>query len=131
MTAKLLQFAGSLAAVAMLVLVAWRLRLGGEARISNEAEARELADDALCGFEPETVALDRAGHGALLCDAAGRIVLLAPHGSRFVGRLLDGRARARVEGERLVVRVGETRFAPATLEVADADAWSRAIEALD
>jgi hypothetical protein len=131
MTAKLLQFAGSLAAVAMLVLVAWRLKLGGEARIADEAEARELADNALCGFAPEAIALDRAGRGALLRDVAGRIMLLAPHGNRFVGRLLDGRARSHAEGERLTVTVGEARLAPTTLEVADAAAWSRAIEALE
>ena len=131
MTAKLLQFAGSLAAVAMLVLVAWRLKLGGEARMDDEAEARELADNALCGFDPDIIALDRAGRGALLRDDAGRIVLLAPHGNRFVGRLLDGRARSQTEGERLTIAVGEARLAPITLDIADAAAWSRAIAALD
>ncbi len=127
----LLQFAGSLAAVALLVLAVWLLRLGGEAHIAGEAEARELADNAVCGFEAAAIALDRAGRGALLRDCDGRIVLLAPHGNRFVGRLLDGRARARLEGERLTVATGERRLAPVSLEVADAATWCAAIEALD
>jgi hypothetical protein len=130
MAAKLLQFAGSLAAVLALVVVAWRLR-SGEATIADEAEARELADNALCGFDAESVALDRAGRGALLRDRAGRIMLLAPHGNRFIGRVLDGHARAHLEDDRLTVTVGEARLTPATLELPDAPAWCRAIGALD
>ena len=130
MTVQLLQFAGSIAAVLLLVAVAWRLRLGGEATIADEADARALADDTLCGFEAEAVALDRAGHGALLRDAEGRIMLLSLHGNRFVGRVLDTRARAHLEGGRLTIAVGEARLAPATLELADAPAWYRAIDAL-
>lgn len=131
MTAQLLQFAGSLAAVLLLVAVAWHLRLGGEATIADEAEARELADNALCGFDAADIALDRTGRGALLRDAAGRIMLLSPHGNRFVGRLLDARARARLDGERLKIAVGDAHLAPARLVLADAPAWCRAIEALD
>lgn len=127
----LLQLAGSLAAVLFLVFVAWRLRLGGEARIADEAEARELADNAVCGFDAEAIALDQSGHGALVRDAAGRIMLLAPHGNRFVGRLLDGKAQAKLEGTRLVVVTGERRLAPVSLDLADAPAWCRAVEALD
>jgi hypothetical protein len=127
----LLQLAGSLAAVLFLVFVAWTLRLGGAARIADEAEARELADNAVCGFEAEAVALDRTGHGALLRDASGRILLLVPHGNRFVGRLLDGRARVQLDADRLVVAIGERRLAPVTLALADSAAWFGAIEALD
>jgi hypothetical protein len=130
MVSQLLQFAGSIAAVLLLVVVAWRLRLGGEARIADEAEARVLADDTLCGFEAESVALDRAGRGALLRDAAGRIMLLSVHGNRFVGRVLDARSRTRLEGDRLTITVGEARLASAMLELADAPAWCRAIDAL-
>lgn len=43
MAGMILQFAGSLAAVILLILAAWWLRLGGEAKIADEAEARELA----------------------------------------------------------------------------------------
>lgn len=130
MDAGLVQFAGSVLAVLLLVIVAWRLRLGGDPRIADEADARELADNALCGFDAVDVALDCAGRGALLRDAEGRIILLAPHGNRFVGRLLDAGARARIDGERLVITAGERRLAPAALELADAAAWCREIEAL-
>jgi hypothetical protein len=127
---ELLQFAGSLGAVLLLIFVARRLRLGGEAKIADEADARDLADNAVCGFEAEAVALDRSGRGALLRDRAGRILLLAPHGNRFVGRLLDARATARIEGERLVIASGERPLAQVTLDLPDPAAWSRAIEAL-
>lgn len=126
----LLQLAGSLAAVLFLVFFAWKLRLGGSAQIADEAEARELADNAVCGFEAEAVALDRSSHGALLRDSAGRIMLLAPHGNRFVARVLDSRARARLHADRLVIATGEGRLAPVTLDLADAAAWCRAIDAL-
>ncbi len=131
MTAKLLQFAGSLAAVLLLVALAWRLRLGGDARIADEDEARELADNASCGFEADQIALDRAGRGALLRDATARIMLLSPHGNRFVGRMLDARARTQIDGDRLTISVGEARLPPATLELIDAPGWCRAIEGLD
>lgn len=130
MDVKLVQFAGSVLAVLLLVLVAWRLRLGGEPRIADETEARELADHALCGFDAVEVALDLAGRGALLRDADGRMVLLAPHGNRFVGRLLDASARARTDEGQLVVTTGERRLAPVTLELANAAAWCGAIEGL-
>jgi hypothetical protein len=126
----LLQLAGSLAAVLFLIFVAWILRLGGAARIADEAEACELADNAVCGFEAEAVALDRSSHGALLRDRGGRIMLLAPHGNRFVARMLDGRTRARLDAGRLVITTGERGLAPVALELADATAWCRAIESL-
>ncbi len=130
MTGELLQFAGSLAAVLLLIVFAWKLGLGGEARIVDEAEARELADNALCGFEAEAVALDRGGRGALLRDSAGRVMLLAPHGNRFAGRLLDKGARARRDDDRITITTGERAVAPVTLDVADSAAWCRAIDAL-
>jgi hypothetical protein len=128
---KLLQLAGSLAAVLFLIAVAWKLRLGGEAKIADEADARELADNASCGFDAAAVAIDREGHGALLRDSAGQIMLLAPHGNRFIGRLLDGRASARLDGERLTIATGERRVASVSLDLPDAAAWCRTIEALD
>ncbi|HTM95948.1 MAG TPA: hypothetical protein VL100_09045 [Croceibacterium sp.] len=131
MAGLILQFAGSLAAVFLLVFVAWRLRLGGEPEIAGEMEARELAANALCGFEAAEIALDRAGRGALLRDSAGRIMLLAPHGNHFIGRLLDARTVARLHADRLEVAIGERRTATAALDVADAEAWCRAINSLD
>lgn len=126
----ILQFAGSLAAVILLIVTARCLRLGGEAKIADKAEARELADNALCGFEATEIALDRDGRGAVLRDSAGKIMLLAPHGNRFVGRVLGSRASARVHAGRLEISTGERRLAGASLDIADAAAWCRAIDAL-
>ena len=44
MTAQLLQLGVSLLAILALAFVAWKLRLGGDRRIRDEAHARELAD---------------------------------------------------------------------------------------
>ena len=128
----LIQFLGSLAAIVALVLIARWLRLGGTARIAGQAEARELADNAVCGFAPSRIDLDAAGEGALLRDEDGRIMLLAPHGMHFSARLLTGSARAVIEGEVLVVRSGERWMPPARLRLGEnADYWSKAIAALD
>jgi len=126
-----LQFAGSLAAVLLLIFVAWRLRLGGEPQIADEAEARELADNTLCGFDATELALDRAHRGALLRDETGRIMLLAPHGNQFVGRLLDSHASAQLHDGRLEIVTGERRLTTVVLDIADAAAWCHAINALD
>jgi len=128
----LIQFFGSLAAIVALVLIARWLRLGGTARIADEAEARELADSAVCGFAPSRIDLDSGGEGALLHDEEGRIMLLAPHGMHFSARLLTGTASADMEGEILVVRSGERWMPPARLRLGeDAGYWSKAIAALD
>ncbi len=131
MAGLVLQFAGSLAAVLLLVFVAWRLGFGDEPEVADKAEARELADNALCGFEAAEIALDRAGRGALLRDGNGRIMLLAPHGNHFIGRLLDARTVARMHADRLEITTGEQRVATAALDVADAEAWCRTINSLD
>ncbi|HEX9807240.1 MAG TPA: hypothetical protein VGA34_10120 [Alteraurantiacibacter sp.] len=131
MPGELFQFLGSLTAIAALVAIAWWLGLGGTARISNADEARELADNAVCGFEPAEIALDADGHGALLRDPAGHIMLLAPHGIHFAARMLGQEATARLNGERLTVSTGERRLRPITLDLgAQALAWCRRIEGI-
>ncbi|HSJ78127.1 MAG TPA: hypothetical protein VK913_05270, partial [Erythrobacter sp.] len=121
----LIQFLGSLVAIVALVLIARWLRLGGTARIADEAEARELADSAVCGFSPSRIDLDASGEGALLHDGEGRIMLLAPHGMHFSARLLTGTATAVVEGDVLVVRSGERWVPPARLRLSEnAGYWS-------
>lgn len=125
MTAQALQFAGSLAAILILAWLARRLGLGGDPRLRDADEARRLADEAICGFAAEDVALDEGGTGALLRDAEGRLVVLRRHGARWAGRLLDGDAAARVDGERLTVATGDKRFGSVTLELGDrAPIWA-------
>ena len=65
-TAQLIQLAASLAAILLLAWGCGKLGLGGDVRLRDEAEARRLAGEALCGFEATDRALDRAGIGALL-----------------------------------------------------------------
>ncbi|WEK45638.1 MAG: hypothetical protein P0Y56_11420 [Candidatus Andeanibacterium colombiense] len=103
MSGQLLVFGGSLAGVALLVLAAWVLRLGGGARIADEAEARELANHAMLGFDAREVALDAKGRGALLRDGGGQILLLAPHGAHFVARQVDPALQAVRRGNRITL----------------------------
>ena len=64
MTGQALQFAGSLIAILALAWIARKLGLGGDTRIRDEAHLRELAEEALCGFEPVDIAIDRTVRGA-------------------------------------------------------------------
>ena len=71
-----LQAAGSLIAVLLVFLVVRALELGSDVRIADAAEARALAEQARCGFDPVDVALDRARIGALLRNRAGEVMLI-------------------------------------------------------
>lgn len=131
MAGKLIQFGGSLVAILVLAWIAWKLGLGGEPRIRDEAHLRELAEEALCGFEPVEVAIDQEGRAALARDAEGHIMLLRRHGAHFASRLLDKSARARIEGTVVVVTPADRRFGEARLDLgAPAPAWVQRIEQL-
>lgn len=122
------QFAGSLAAVAFLIVLAWRLGFAGAPLLDDEEHARGLAHETSGGFEAIAVTLDSSRHAALLRDAAGRIVLVAPAGAHFVARLLGPGTRVTREGGRLTLNV---TGAPTSLELgAQADDWADAIAAL-
>ncbi|HTN15567.1 MAG TPA: hypothetical protein VL094_12265 [Sphingomonadaceae bacterium] len=126
----MLLFAASLAGVIFLVLVSRWLGLGRGATIASEAEARELADNALCGFVPTDIGLAPGGRGALLRDSRGRIMLLAPHGARFAARLLDANACVTRDGTRLTVTISDRTFPATTMDLGpDAEAWERRITA--
>jgi hypothetical protein len=125
MTGQLLVFVSSLAGVAVLILISGALGLGRDAQIAGESEARELADNAICGFQAREVVIDVAGHGALLEDAEAHIMLLAPHGAHFAARLLNQRARVTREETRLTID-------GTALELGEAaGAWEKRIKALD
>ena len=131
MSAQALQFGGSLLAILALAWLAHRLGLGGDARIRDEAHLRELAEEALCGFEPVAVAIDRAGFAALARDGAGRIMLLRRHGAHFASRLLDSHANARLDRNLLVVGTADKRFGEVTLDLGnDAQAWAASLRRL-
>ena len=126
----LLQFLGSLVAILALAGLALALRLGPAPRLKDEQAARAAADEAVSGFDPVDIALDRGGAGALMRDAAGRILLLRQHGSHFAGRVLTGAAQVSRDGDALLIDTAEKRYGTARLEIPDPSAWMQAIEAI-
>jgi hypothetical protein len=122
---ELAKLGGSIIAILFLAWLAQRLGLGGDIRIRNEEQARKLAKEAICGFEPTEIVLDRAGIGALMKDAAGRHLLIRRHGAQFAGRLLDGHSQSRLDQNFLTIGTGEKSFGKVTLNLgAEAQLWA-------
>lgn len=127
----LIQLVISLVAVLLIAAFAWWLKLGGDARIRDEDQACTLADQAVCGFKPVAVALDRAGIGALLRDGEGRQMLIRRNGAHFVGRLLDRNVVARLDRNFLTIGTGERTFGTITLDLGvDAQYWASGLRHL-
>ena len=125
MTGLAIQAGVSLVAIVALWLVARQLGLGGDVRIRDEQTARRLAGEAIFGFEAEDIALDRAGIGALLRDAQGRVLLLRRHGARFAARLLDNHAGARLDRNFLTVTTSDPWFGTVTMDLGPkAQVWA-------
>lgn len=123
-----IQLAGSLVAILVLAGIAHRLKLGGDARIRSEDEARSLADEAIHGFEPVEIAIDRAGMGALCRDAQGRVLLLRRHGSHWASRLLDSHAHARLDRSFLTLATADRRFGSVTFDLGEnAAIWAASL----
>jgi hypothetical protein len=124
----MIQIAGSLVAILALAWLAHRLRLGGDARIRSEEEARALADEAIHGFDPVAIAIDKAGMGALCRDRQGRILLLRRHGSHFASRLLDSHAHARLDRSFLTLASSDRTFGSVTFDLgSEAPAWAASL----
>ncbi len=117
MTILLLQLAGSVVAVFFLAWLAKYLELGGDLRIRSEEQARAIADQVVCGFDPVDIAIDKAGIGALMRDAHGRHLLVRRHGAQFAGRLLDRHSDTRLDQNFLTVGTGERSFGKVTLNL--------------
>lgn len=131
MTAKLLQLAASLVAILVLAGIAWKLGLGGDARLRDPEAAKALAEDALCGFAAAEVGLDRAGVAALLRDGQDRVMLLRRHGAHWAARLLDSHVHARLDRNFLTVATGERSFGSVTLDLgAEAQVWAASLRRL-
>ena len=110
----------SLAAVLALGLVARLLRLG-ESRISTPAQARELAEQMLAGFEARDALVSRDGSGALVAGN-GAFALLKRHGANVAARRLIAPLRLREAVEGVTVISGERRFGDVTLlDVVESD----------
>lgn len=132
MIAQAAQVLVSLAAILALAWLAGRMGLGGDVRLRDEGEARELAQAALCGFEPVDTALDRAGIGALLRGSDGRIVLLRRHGVHFAARVLTSHEGARLDRNFLTISTGERTFGTVTLDLGGrAQEWAGSLRRLD
>ena len=122
---ELAKLGGSILAILLLAWTAKRMGLGGDIRIRDEDHARRLADEAICGFEPTDIVLDRAGMGALMKDTAGRHLLIRRHGAQFAGRLLDGHSDSRLDQNFLTIGTGEKSFGKVTLNLgAEAQYWA-------
>ena len=131
MAAQLLQPAISLASILGLAWLARQMGLGKDVRIRSADHARQLASEAVCGFEPIDLALDRAGIGALLRDNQGRVLLIKRHGAHFAARLLDTHADARLDRNFLTIGSGERTFGQVTLDLGDkAQVWAGSLRKL-
>lgn len=131
MIVQIAQLAGSLLAIVFLAWLARWLGLGGDVRLRSEDHARELADDAVFGFDAVDVVLDRAGIGALLRDARGRVMLLRRHGVHFAARLLDSHAGIRLDRNFLTIATPERSFGSVTLDLgAKAQIWAGSLRRL-
>ena len=126
-----IQLAASVVLILGVTWLARTLALGTDVRLQGDAEARELVQAAVCGFEPRELALDRAGIAALARDGNGRVMLLQRHGAQFAGRMLDSHAFARLDRNFLTIGTGERYYAPVTLDLGDqAQVWAASLRRL-
>jgi hypothetical protein len=131
MTAQLLQLAGSIVAILFLAWLARYWGLGGDVRIRNEEQARDIAEEIICGFDPVDIAIDRAGIGALMRDDKGRHLLIRRHGAQWAGRLLDNHNETRLDQNFLTVGTGEKTFGTVTLNLGEqAQYWAAGLRHL-
>jgi hypothetical protein len=130
-TAELLKLGGSIAAILFIAWLARFLRLGGDVRIRSEEQAREIANETCCGFDPVEIAIDKAGIAALLRDADGRHLLVRRHGVQWAGRLLDRHNDSRLDQNFLTVGTGEKTFGSVTLNLgSQASHWAAGLRHL-
>ena len=126
-----IQIAASFVGIFALAGFARFLGLGGDIRIADEAHARQLANEAVFGFEPVAMAIDRAGMAAILRDNEGRQLLLRRNGAHFAGRLLTRDIRARLDQNFLVIATPDRRFGEVTLNLGrEAQFWAAGLRHL-
>ena len=129
--ALILQAVGSLVAILLVFVFVRALGLGQDVRIADEAEARALAEQARCGFDPVDVALDRARIGALLRNRAGEVMLIRRHGARFAARVLASHAGARLDRGFLTLSSEDPHFGSITLDLGEqAQVWAASLRHL-
>jgi len=125
------QLGGSLVAIILLAWLAGVLGLGGDIRLRDRDEAIALARTAICDFTPVDIVLDRAGIGALMRDAEGRVMLLRRHGAHFAARLIKDHEGSRLDRNLLTVATGDRFFGSVTLDLgAEAQTWAGSLRRL-
>lgn len=118
---QIAKLAGSLVAILALAWLARRLGLGGDVRLGGADAALAMAAED--GFPAKAAVVDKAGLGALVEGADGRMLLLRRHGVHFVTRELVAPVDARLDEDALTV--GAPHVDPLTLALgADAPVWA-------
>lgn len=107
------QLGGSVAAVLVLVLISWLLKLG-ESRIADAETARRMAEDALSGFVARDALVGTNGAAALVLGNDG-IALLKRHGAKVAARRLARPLWRRPSPEGVTIESGERMFGPVLL----------------
>lgn len=108
-----MQLGGSVAAVLVLVLISWLLKLG-ESRIADAETAKTMAEDALSGFVARDALVGTNGAAALVLGNDG-IALLKRHGAKVAARRLARPLWRRPSPEGVTIESGERMFGPVLL----------------
>jgi hypothetical protein len=107
------QLGGSVAAVLVLVLISWLLKLG-ESRIADEATAKRMAEEALSGFVARDALVGTNGAAALVLGNDG-VALLKRHGAKVAARRLARPLWRQPSPEGVTIESGERMFGPVLL----------------
>jgi hypothetical protein len=119
-TGELIKLGGSIIAIGA---VFWLVRYMGfgatHTRIRDAGHAIALAEEAECGFAGVTAAVDTAGFGALVTNAAGAVMLVRAHGNRFAARRIGPGWHARLNRRMLELTAAESTFGTVTLDLGE------------
>lgn len=115
----------SIAAIALMVGVAWALFRAPAPAVTQEAAAARLAFDEP-DFQPVRWLVDRQGRAALAEGAGGDVALVSRLGADLLTRRFPASAvRASQEGGALVIRPNDPGFRRLVIEADGAADWAR------
>jgi hypothetical protein len=78
--------------------------LGRSVGILHPAQARQIAFDALYGFDTAETVIDREGQSALLKGHCGNYAIIQRHGAHFIAREFSAPLNCDNIGDRLTLR---------------------------